>query len=365
MISLDDSIEIIKKEYGKNISVLMVGHEDENIEEYEDFFKILFKDLTFINSYTYAEEYWDNIRQDFDLVIVHISKDSAKAKILLKKIREQKELIYILVFSTFEDYIYSEAVKCYCADACLPYPLNTEYSYRFLFRFLKRITHAKEMLSYIQILENMIHEDTEIKSFTGEDRRKDSRGSIDDRKDNNKSSKRRIEDNKLKNIRFNQYHKLTAQEFMLTLDFSVLDKVERFEEELDNYAMLLYDIENLDASKSLIKIQEINKILIIFSDIVSNITTFPIIEETFIELTNFLFSLEAHHFENLDQKRVLVDVLLGLGHDLERWIKAIFIEQSTNDIHYFDASFANNCVEIEALFHDEDIESDEGDLEFF
>lgn len=373
MISLNDSKNIIKNEYGKNLSVLMIGHEDEDIKEYEDFFLDLFRDIVFINSNEKADEYWDNIRKNFDLVVVHLGENPEKAKDLITKIREEKESIRILVFSTSMHKYYNEANHCYCADATFPYPFDKNFSYRFLYRFLKRITTIKEMQSYIQILENIINPEEEKKTcFIGEDRRKN-RGSIEDRKDSSKENKekedkiekRRIEDNKLKNIRFNQSHKLTADEFMQSLDSTIVDKVEEFEEELDDYAMILYDIEKLDTTSSLEKILDINKILIKFSNTVENITAFPIIAETFSELTNFLSSLESESFEDREQKKLLVEVLLGLGKDLELWIKAIFIDRSTDDIHYFDASFANNCIEIEALFRKDEFESDDGDLEFF
>ena len=82
MISLNDAKAIIKNEYGKNLSVLMVGHEDEDIKAHEDFFMSLFTDITFMNSYTKADEYWDNIRKNFDLVVVNLGKNSEKARAL-------------------------------------------------------------------------------------------------------------------------------------------------------------------------------------------------------------------------------------------------------------------------------------------
>ena len=84
-----------------------------------------------------------------------------------------------------------------------------------------------------------------------------------------------------------------------------------------------------------------------------------------IELTSFLNSLSIEHFEDIAQKKLLIEVLLGLGKDLELWIKAIFIDQNTDNIHYFDASFANNSIEIDALFHKDEFEEDDDDLEFF
>ncbi len=59
-------------------------------------------------------------------------------------------------------------------------------------------------------------------------------------------------------------------------------------------------------------------------------------------------------------------MLVGIMQDLDLWAKTIFVEQETNDIHYLDASFANNILEIEVIFQNQELEhDDEDDLEFF
>ena len=62
---------------------------------------------------------------------------------------------------------------------------------------------------------------------------------------------------------------------------------------------------------------------------------------------------------------MFVEILIGLGKDLELWIKEIFIKRDAQDIHYFDASFANNCLELEIIFHKNELEESADDLEFF
>ena len=59
-------------------------------------------------------------------------------------------------------------------------------------------------------------------------------------------------------------------------------------------------------------------------------------------------------------------MLLAIINDVEKWIDIIFIHHTTKDIHYLDASFSSNILEVENLFleHYEEDE-DEDDLEFF
>jgi len=61
---------------------------------------------------------------------------------------------------------------------------------------------------------------------------------------------------------------------------------------------------------------------------------------------------------------MLVTMLIGIVKDLEQWIQVIFVERSTEDIHYLDASFSSNILEVENLFVETD-NSEDDDLEFF
>ena len=70
-----------------------------------------------------------------------------------------------------------------------------------------------------------------------------------------------------------------------------------------------------------------------------------------------------------NEKRVLLSKMLqGLVDDLESWIIMLFVERKADDIHYFDASFSENCFVIESTFmqvEKTDNPEDENDLEFF
>jgi len=61
------------------------------------------------------------------------------------------------------------------------------------------------------------------------------------------------------------------------------------------------------------------------------------------------------------------DYIKGLIRDLQTWKQYIFIEQNVEDIHYLDASFFDNCLEIENFILSNPQENDEDfdDLEFF
>ncbi|MDF1877065.1 hypothetical protein JHD47_04485 [Sulfurimonas sp. SAG-AH-194-L11] len=62
-------------------------------------------------------------------------------------------------------------------------------------------------------------------------------------------------------------------------------------------------------------------------------------------------------------------IICNVEKNIFNWIKAIFIDQSVENIYYFNASFSNATLEIESMFHSVRFESNEvfdgDDLGFF
>lgn len=348
MLNIKDSRAIIKNEYGKNLSLLLILDIEEKVDEYVDFFVDLFKNVLICEDYESGEFFWNSSRKNYDMVIVHIDQEAQKAKELIQKIRDEDPSIYIMVFSSDGDSTYHKSEHCYCADANIPYPFDEEYSSKYLYRFLKRISDLKDLEAYVKVLESDLqpHEkNVVVEEFT---------------------KTKKVDENRLRNIRFNQPDKITAEEFVESLDVTIVDKIENFQEDLDKYMITLYDMDEAKGDLAMEKLRNVIKTLDEFSYIVGNMVMFPIIEQSFKDLGAFLGSLDEKSFENDEQKKLLTEILLGVGKDLELWINTIFIEKNTKDIHYFDASFANSCVEIEGIFHNDNLEAeDDGELEFF
>ena len=54
-----------------------------------------------------------------------------------------------------------------------------------------------------------------------------------------------------------------------------------------------------------------------------------------------------------------------LKDDVIKWRRIIFMEQSTDNVHYLDSSLLSSCMQIEAILKDEEIEEQDEDIEFF
>jgi len=242
--------------------------------------------------------------------------------------------------------------KCYCLDGFLPIPFDRDKVYRFLYRVLKRLTISKELNVYIEDLENQL--------FTLPTQ------TIEEKPKEQVAQAKKIEKDREKDIRFSQTEKISAAEFMNSLDDSIIDKVENIEVELDALIGIVYRIENADASSSITIVRENVKPIIenVFI-LVESMGYFDVAARAFGTLNKFLAALSENEFENEAGKNLFITMFLAVINDIEKWLQVIFIDQSTEDIHYLDASFSSNILEIEQVFLECDDDDDDDDLEFF
>ncbi len=156
------------------------------------------------------------------------------------------------------------------------------------------------------------------------------------------------EDNeRLKDIRFSTDNNLSSYELESILDDSIYSKIELFQEHLDELIFLIDELENKDAKTLHQALPKITSKYILFKELVTTITLFPIIVKSFHNLIIFLENLELKTLENTTKRELLIIMLGGLNADISNWIDTVFIKKEAEDVYYFDASFANNCLEIE------------------
>lgn len=386
-----EKIKPLVSDYAKNLSLLFVTNKTEKVRQYINYFKFLFKKSTLISDTKNTLKIYDEKKGSIDIIIVHISGDVKEFKKLIKAIRRQSNEIFILAFTTNTEKRISFNLNArYHVDGFIPIPFDKDKIYFYLFRLLKRIVEKKELdvyvkelelvhdeflnieerfENYVQKLKNVEHIDRDklitelcnIKNRVNENFEIEN-SYIQERK---KSTKNTITKKKLNDIRFTEHDKMTAIEFIETLDDTIVDKAEDFLERLNTYVYTLDNLMQSDATQSISHIASLTAILREFYYTVDTLAIFPVIVRTFDNIIHFLYSLSAEQLEDVDKKSILILTLEGLGNDLESWITHIFIERTTDNIHYLDASFANNALEMEAIFTQTEIESDEDDLEFF
>jgi len=156
----------------------------------------------------------------------------------------------------------------------------------------------------------------------------------------------------------NEY--ITAIDFMKEIDPSIYDKIDNFSEMINDLFRYVYNLENPEENPKE-NILSIADALTEFSKTLDLIGTFNVIVRSVKRLSENLRLLDINTLKDKDKCILLINSLHANFEDIEKWIDIIFISQSVNDIHYFDASFASNSYLIECLF--EVIDYD--DIEFF
>jgi len=159
---------------------------------------------------------------------------------------------------------------------------------------------------------------------------------------------------------------MSATELINSLDDVIIDKVESLSEELDSLIELIYVFDEMNEKDAYKEISNMQLIIEDIYNIVDSMGFFQVTARSFANLNIFLSNLSIENLASIDKKKLFVQMFLSLIQDLEKWIQVIFVEVSTDDIHYFDASFSSNILEIENVFiEDSDDDDDDDDLEFF
>jgi len=344
----------LTNEYASNLNCLFFDF-DKRETSYYDMFAFIFKDCLLLDNRENIKYEHFNI---IDIVFIKINdaskfKNHKDIKMFINSLRKKDELLPVyLIGDDITNLKVLEMINaCYCLDGLLPTPFDRDRIYRFLYRILKRLTVLKELNAYVENLEEQLFI-SPVKI-------------IEEEPKNQVIEIKKRDESREKDIRFSQTEKISAVEFMNLLDDTVVDKVENMGIELDALIGVIYGLESANASSSVAMIEKniepiINNVFVL----VESMGYFAVVARAFRTLNAFLATLGENELENKEGKNLFITMLLAIINDLEKWLQIIFIEQSAEDIHYLDASFSSNVLEIEQVFL-ESTDEDEDDLEFF
>ena len=169
-------------------------------------------------------------------------------------------------------------------------------------------------------------------------------------------------------IRYTIHEKISAEEFSEEIDPTYEDKIENFLDDLSIVTTDIFNLKNASPDEAKKLIDDIMHYFENFNIIVINLGLFNVISRSFGNLINFMDTMDESILIDTQKRVLLSEMLQGLTNDLESWITMLFIERTTDDIHYFDASFSENCFALESTFmqtEEDGTAEDNDDLEFF
>ncbi len=169
-----------------------------------------------------------------------------------------------------------------------------------------------------------------------------------------------LDESDKKILRMTHTEKISAKVFAGELEPDIMDKLEKLEANEEILDGLIYEFETKKEFETLIKIGvEIEA----YAAEVDALYEFKNLSYALAGLGAFIKGLKQENMDERKSQKVGL-ILRNIFADLANWRKTVFIEQSTEDIHYLDSSLLSSCLQVEIIFNDSQI-ADEEELELF
>lgn len=363
------SLELMIKEYAKGMSVLVVDDEFISLEICKNFFQNYFFKVDFARDGEEAYAKWNNERRNYNLIVTDILMPKMNGIELIEKIRLKSNDQKIIVLSALDDLSELREVISYGVDAIMLKPFDKEKTLTVLLRVLKSIYNAKIVKLQLKQLKMIAKDNISLKISQQQSKKLSIESSENKNNQLNEVKKAQTEKNNDMIDKYGIRKSIKggdAQSFVNTLDVFDIDKVEAFLDKMVSFEASVCKLESLDNAAAKKQLQVIASGLKDFILILNQFGGFSVAQNAAETLYDFIYSLDEHLFDNKEKKELFVTIFLSLLEDIEKWIKTIFIDQTASNINYFDASFANTCLELEVIFSSQsDNHLDEDSLEFF
>lgn len=175
---------------------------------------------------------------------------------------------------------------------------------------------------------------------------------------------RKIADKERQVLRESFVHKITAAEYVASLDaeaFGEVHDLREAEEEWDSYLFSLAEHANEE------KVHRFSdEVLGVYANAISSLYEFSGLAYAIVSLRALIRSHAEVIAQNETVRFNVLQFLRYFKNDLSSWLEHVFELQDAQDIHYLDASFFSSCMQIESIITGSEIDiGEEGDIEFF
>ena len=364
---MEKSIVQMIKEDGKHIRVLIA--EDDLVMQafYRRMFDGMFETLIIKDNGAEAYEYFcDKKNKPVDLIITDNYIPIMDGMELVQKIRERDFGVRIIVVTIEVDYNLMHDYMLSGVDAILPKPYNEELTMKVLHRTLHYINEKKLLEHYVEQLEWMARENIVRKSAELKQR-----GDVIERTPKLKKNVPEIVPEQKEQTLEEKYMIRNSINDMEHVDVDSLDiigqeRIELFQEEISDLEFALCAVEDGDIPALRVALMKVLEGIRGLVRTINVLGVFPIAANAATNLIRFIEKLDNSELEDSAKRELFIDILISMLQDFDKWIDMVFISRRTENIHYFDASFANTCLELEMIFKvKEHKKSDAEVLEFF
>jgi CheY-like chemotaxis protein len=271
---------------------------------------------------------------------------------LIKNIRLTLPEQSILVLSSISDLNEMRDIVNLGVDGILLKPFDQDIVFKILIRILKNIHNRKIKTQQATQLQLFAKKNIALKC----DIKQSTTATTNSKNESHLSKKY--------NIRKTVYGQ-SATNISLDIDFTNNEKIDKLKDELFEYESLIVSLEGKSLEDIILGLKETTNGLELLIQIMEGFDYFTVSVDAAKNLITFINSISVDMLSDESIKQLFIDAYLALFEDISLWIEKLFVNQDSENINYFDASFANTCLEIEIIFSKSSIEDDDSELEFF
>lgn len=353
-------------ELSKRMRVMIVDSDENRLQSYKTLLDPLFIEVFGIGLARDAYIKWRSDRDRYDLLILTISDQDLGNIELFKQIRKKSYEQKIIVAFIGKDYNDLHEIITKGIDGIITGPSDENTLMEIFQRLLRDISDRKLLHSYITQLSIMAKDNADLRV-----KARNLIATAEAIKETLPAAAEFTEE--IKNTSLvdkyairTSFKTSTMARAVREMDIFSMERIDMFREKIHLYHQDLIDLDIADNQATKATIIKTTDGLLKIIEVINDLGLFPVTVQAALHMSTFLKEIDPNVFEDAEKKNLVIDITVGLFDDLEKWIDTVFIKQDLEFVNYFDASFANTCLELEAAFNSESSSSDDDDaLEFF
>ncbi len=358
----DNYIAKKAKVYTRGLTLLLVEDDPISLDIYQEGMKKLFSSVDVAVDGKEAYDKWSKNKDGYDLIITDIMMPEMDGLKLISKIREISVGQKFMVLSSIEDMNEMREVINLGIDGIITKPYNQNIFLTIGYRVFKALHNKKIVKSQFMQLKLLSQNNLKLQKKLKHN------VVVSDKREPKiaKTAKESISSLVEKYKTRESLNNIKSSDFITNLDFSRTAIIDDFQEKLGYFEGLLCNGSFMDDIGVIL--EDLINVSIGLSEFISVLNSrgeFPVAANAAENLVVFLEKISIDTLKEKEKRELMIDRMIYLLHDVNAWIITVFIKHEVDNVNYFDASFANSCLEIETIFNESDEEVFENSLEFF
>ncbi|MDD5051284.1 MAG: response regulator [Sulfuricurvum sp.] len=363
---MDKNTISIIAELAKRMRIMIVDADNTMLAAYKDFLESFFVEVHCTEQSKDAYLLWRADTDRYDIIIMAMDDANASNLELFKRIRKKSYEQKVIIALASNDYNELRDIVSNGIEGVITGPADKTSLLTIFYRSLRDISDRKLLHSYITQLSIMAKDNADLRVRTRNqnvfiENMSEAENPDISSEEITKSTNSLVEKYAIRS----SFKDDSMAKAIREIDVFSLEKIDVFREKIHTYYQQLIDLDIADAATSKSAIIVTSNGLLKMIEVINSLGLFPVTVQAALHMTTFLKELDPNVFEDEEKKHLIIDILTALFDDLDKWIETVFIKQDLEFVNYFDASFANTCLELEAAFTSESVNNDDDALEFF